>query len=490
MKKALLLAACIAGGAYLIGCGDSNTKPPITGDKDIQPAPFPTVNIPGFVFPEDSNKINQWLNSTDSASIISHGWGIWAGLTTLTGDSLNGSPLYVYETWQTPEDLQNELRTESGKSNGLQSETPDDGRQELHEPNQFEHAAKNIRMNEAKQMGEKIILKNTPPCNQPKFELGVYTTKVTVAYDIPAAQHIISNKLYDSSALAAMQSKGMTDIPDFPNTSIVIKPTYQIIPKSKIVDGYFAFRVWNGPNYCDSGFDQDQWRGVVFVDINNKSNGNGNLSVEDNPKRTAENTYNLNTFIHYTLSDADAKKLGKGAQAGDIAILVGMHVTSKEIKRWTWQTYWWTPNPDMPPTPSCQYIASKRPAEITGAPAHYAMSIGYTFIWPNQPYSGGNNKGTSIIAFNPFLEAGFSIFVFYAPGVVQSPSGTVYNKVGSQTGCMSCHALATFDQKVSIKNQLGNYIPDTYIDMVSDSNFKNRMKLDFLWSIQGSIIKK
>jgi len=108
---------------------------------------------------------------------------------------------------------------------------------------------------------------------------------------------------------------------------------------------------------------------------------------------------------------------------------------------------------------------------------------------PNQPYTGGDKKGTSVIAFNPFLEAGFGVSVFSSPGVVIGKNGTVYNRVGCQTNCMSCHAMAIYSQ-APINNQPGSYIPDTYVDMVKDPYFKNTLQLDFLWSIQANLLPK
>ena len=35
-------------------------------------------------------------------------------------------------------------------------------------------------------------------------------------------------------------------------------------------------------------------------------------------------------------------------KAGDLALLVAMHVTTKELPNWTWQTFWWEPFPTRP----------------------------------------------------------------------------------------------------------------------------------------------
>ena len=50
-------------------------------------------------------------------------------------------------------------------------------------------------------------------------------------------------------------------------------------------------------------------------------------------------------------------KPGTNAVAGDVAILVAMHVSTRETARWTWQTFWWTPTPENPHAPSSPNIA-------------------------------------------------------------------------------------------------------------------------------------
>jgi hypothetical protein len=115
------------------------------------------------------------------------------------------------------------------------------------------------------------------------------------------------------------------------------------------------------------------------------------------------------------------------------------------------------------------------------------MAIAYTFINPDQPYTGGNNKGVSIYAYNPYLEAGFDTNVFYEVAKVNTNGKTVINDVGVRTNCMSCHALANFNPGNAVATGPG-YIADTYIDM-EGARFNKVLKLDFLWSIQGNIIE-
>ena len=167
-----------------------------------------------------------------------------------------------------------------------------------------------------------------------------------------------------------------------------------------------------------------------------------------------------------------------------------MHVTSREVKRWTWQTYWWEANPDKPFAPSTQEIADAKPAQLKGAPRHYSMAVAYQMLQPAQPLTGGVNKGTPLFAFNPYLEAGFDPSVFQVFHPIQTPTGLLKTEYGMQTNCMTCHMLAQFNPKPGYYKNPNNretpYAADFYLDL-DDPLFNGVLKLDFAWSIIGSV---
>src|SRR5436309_10170796 len=43
--------------------------------------------------------VNGWITSDDAKAITGHAWELWAALTTLTNQELNGQKVPVYETW-------------------------------------------------------------------------------------------------------------------------------------------------------------------------------------------------------------------------------------------------------------------------------------------------------------------------------------------------------------------------------------------------------
>ena len=168
--------------------------------------------------------------------------------------------------------------------------------------------------------------------------------------------------------------------------------------------------------------------------------------------------------------------------AGDFAVLVAMHVAGREISRWTWQTFWWSPTPDNPQYPSSASIAALRPAMLSGPTRNYAMSLGYDMITPGQPNVGGQNSGLGLYAYNPYLEARFgpANLPDSLPGL--DPFGRpAANNVGVACNCMSCHMRANYNP--NNLESAPKYSGSRYTDM-NDRQFSGTLQVDLLWSIQ------
>ena len=433
----------------------------------VTPAPFPNLNIPDFKFPEDSLVLNKWIYDDDLAKIHSHAWGIWAGLTSPTKQKLGGKDLLVYETWHTPEEMIDIINDRPVKRSN---------RANLKRPRQFSHFHQSLNS----------------------------SIHESVSYSPAAAKHAITNKLFMATTLYEYAQKGMTDIPDFPNDAITVKPVFKVIKASKSGQDKFAITTWHGTIDSVAGFPEKNWHSAVYIDITNKSNGDGSqLSFPNSskaPAPTPASTYNLNDFINYTLNKEDAHFFNKefeenasnplNAKAGDIVVLVGMHVTTKENKRWTWQTFWWAPNADTPPLPSSKAIASLRPDALYGAASHYAMAVAYYMVNPQEPYTGTNITGKPNYAWNPYLESGFGqdIFADNISFVKTATGEKIPTDAGVRTNCMSCHAFATVSPSLldSTINFKTHYVGNSYVSL-DDPLFKDQLKVDFLWSIEGNV---
>jgi hypothetical protein len=167
--------------------------------------------------------------------------------------------------------------------------------------------------------------------------------------------------------------------------------------------------------------------------------------------------------------------------SGDYAVLVAMHVAGREIARWTWQTFWWTPTPSNPQFPSSKAIAALRPSALTGPARNYAMSLGYGIETPSQPNVGGQNSGAEMYVYNPYLEARFIPINLPDSLPGNNPDGfPAQNNYGTQCNCMSCHMRANFNPNALATAP--RYSGARYTDM-NDPQFEGTLQVDLLWSL-------
>lgn len=499
----LLLGGCVAFAVMAAtNCTQKKKEPGAdgpSGGASVKPVPLPTI-VPGFKFPEDSSVINGWTNNSkfaptnyDSASIYKHAWGIWAGLTAPSGQQYAGDNLRIYETWMGLNEIRDLVIDSNSKGGCAGTEAKRKfGRAPLTRPSQFGHALKFSKVSRA-QAGSFLAAtsgKKIKPAT-PLFQDAV-NQWVTVSYDPNAACFATSNQIFRTSVINKYYtSGGLGAIPQFPNSSITIKPTYLVYDTSVSL---FRMPVWiTAPNPANANF-FGLANSYVFIDSKNKQSA-GKVpvpvdSTESDPGKIAAATVNLTDFISLKVDQQMATYMnqqdsiqgmntatGGQAVAGQIAVLVGMHVTTKEITNWTWQSYYWTPNRDNPGSPSSPLAASLRPKEILGAAANYACVAAYVMLTPNNAPNASANG--SMFGYNPYLEGGFG------PGVFTFAN--TYNKgyqYGVQTNCMSCHALALADTTTNV----GRYTTDQTINLKDTLYYGSQVSLDFAWSIQTALV--
>jgi hypothetical protein len=448
----------------------------------FQPVPLPDPHIAGYKFPEAEDTIVGWTKDNNHRAMDLHAWGIWTALTQDSDQVFNGQKLRVFETWYDPDDLASTATPLTAAGQRIRSP------RRLQAPRQFQHGAANqALLNAAGPHGQSTIL-------------------AFVKYDPSASDFIVNKNLLSKAQLNTyLNTDHDSAVPAFPSTAIALKPVYTPLPTNQLIDGrYFLLMAWPGPPqltynqaqqlWNSQPFPQSAWAQCIWIDIQGKGNSGAGVDktcAADGSSRTSANTYGVDQFIHYQMTKAEADSANSAARsvqpsstaafsAGDFAVLTAMHVTSREMTRWTWQTFWWTNVPDNPAAPSAASIAAGRPPQLTGVARHYAQCTAYEEVMPPQPNSGGSNTGESVYCYNPYLEAPFS------PAVLPNsiPGMTVRNKqavktannVGVQTNCMSCHETAKFPPDPL------PYTGDRYVD-IDDPMFKGFLKVDFLWSI-------
>ncbi len=236
-----------------------------------------------------------------------------------------------------------------------------------------------------------------------------------VAFDPIAADFVRTHRLGSRAELARLRD-AHRPMPEFPRGAIAIKPVWFALADH----GLTAMPVWDGGAGPDEHGNPDRsWTRVVAITTNEeKLPDDATAEVEFAGHRVTAHEVRLYDFIH------------RGSQ-----ILVGMHVTTKELPDWVWATYWWHDRPNDGP------FAAGRPENVYHPANNYLMDVAYTADAPS---------------FNPWLEARF-------------PSG-------QHSNCVSCHQRAAFG--------VADYLPVTQGRTAADDPyFASHLATDFVWSL-------
>jgi hypothetical protein len=474
---------------------------PSSADAALQsaftPADLPDPKIAGYAYPEPAKTVEVWATSNDVDALARHVWGLWTALTMDSGQSFEGLPLRVFETWFTIDDLESATPLK-----GASRRRP----RPLGELEQLARGRESAKKNRLGPPSAKLAPSGTgtaSPGPDPRQAVGERELAGFIKFNPAAAEHIARNDLFSTSALTALVvDSGDRQIAPFPDNSIVIKAIYATFstttPGPFGTDAanpaapYALFPVWTGPPDAPVASPPTSWKACVWIDLLDTTDGPATGAVDttcdpSGASRTLATTYGLGRFLHFTLTASEAPPqkvptgttVGAEANVGDIVVLAGMHVTTRETAGWTWSTFFWTPSPDAPPFPSTPAFTAQRPAELTGAPRSYASCAVLAMQLPAQPLTGGATDGESLYCYNPYLEGQFGPAVLpdSRPGSYQGK--TVPNDVGSQSNCMACHAQATFAPP---GKTAPGYAGDRYVDLAG-SEFDGVLQTDFLWSV-------
>jgi hypothetical protein len=239
--------------------------------------------------------------------------------------------------------------------------------------------------------------------------------------------------------------------------------------------------LWQGPanSTNQNNPTPDKWNTCVLLDP--AATGGPNVApVQATAAQIAQKvsapSYGCTTYLYAPLATIYSFKMdaaeaaawnsvqgnGGNASAGDYGVLAAMHVNSKEIINWTWETFWWQPGGDPPNN----FPGSKSgmTANVKGPWRNYASCSAY-----NQ--TQGKTSSQMVVCFNPFLETSTGI-----------PDGI-------QSNCMSCHGTATAAGSNNTISPLP--YPSNYANPISfgeggkpiDPRFAGFTRTDFSWAI-------
>jgi hypothetical protein len=426
-RAAATLAGVLALGLMISVRAPAQRAGPPPGYYDIPP---------GYDFPADKQRLDQYRQTGNLSAERLHAWHVFAGMTQPTPDGQHP----IFTTWYS----EDETFQAGPAPQGL---IPRRVTFPFRVPAQFRESGL------APQAAGTALLS-------------------FVLYNYPAYYHIRSNRLYLTTTLDSLRQSGAADrvipadrtVPPFPADAIALKTIWWPVAKDKIT----PMPVWD-PDLNPArpaGNPFTTWARTVAIDP---------TRTNIPPDATTDILFNghlfpkshvvgLNSFYYIVLDQQTVSAamqnpvlaqgvqiaLGRPLQAGDYAVFLGTHVTTKEIDDWVWATFWWHDRPDA------GQFATDRPADVSGVWRNYLMSVSYDLNLPRE------SDGTAHVAFNPWLEGRFR-------------NGG--NGGGVVSNCMNCHNRAS-DPDL---NFLPVYRGDP--DPADAAYAAGRLRTDFLWSI-------
>lgn len=475
LKKTLWAAAAAVA---LVGCGDGGNSDNANPDRValIVPQDIP----PGYDYPGVRSVLQVYADQNDVVAMRRHSWNLWAGMTTASDASYNGTVLPIWETWCGTEEVFD------SKTCGLLS-VP---KRQFAAPNQHAHFLS---------QGLSMALDNTQVVSFNKYN--------PAAASFLAKRHAQNGSLYDytnGSDLVALNASWPQFTP-ISERSIIEAPytasssaaqgsaaieTKPVMLYVKAI-GLTAIPLWRGP--ADSWNLQnptpETWKTCVLIDpantapagtppvpydptihpgvINRQNTDNGGSGETAGCSPDQYLYAPMSTLYTFKMTADEAVQFNKAqggtATAGDYAALVAMHVSTKEIKNWVWQTFWWQPGSDtLNNFPGNKLNMTDN---VKGLWRNFAMCT----VWYQ---TKGASSEQMNVCFNPYLETSPTI-----------PSGLSSN-------CMSCHGTATVG--VATPNAAFPIsslpYPPHYRNPINFDGleFAPFTKTDFMWSIQNN----
>jgi len=484
LPKLLPLAVLIAGCVQPMPGGSPQgaaARPAAPAGAFIAVPPPPVRS-----FPSPPEVIQGWIDRMDSERIRAHGWDLWASITSPSPHA--GLP--VWETWYSGHELF-ELgpAARAARAAGAARTIPGSHLRDF-EP--------------ARQVGQPHSRAARPGTAAPIPTAPAERPTAFNRYS-PSVAHTIWDKglnnsqvldrindEFDRRRTPVAQRVVQTSVGAVDAASVVLKPVFQFVSGS----APSAIPVWTGISPAAStnlaNPSADTWRRCVVLDPVRTHPPGATMVMPCNaePARpwpvvslddfyairlTAETAAAYSQFAATSGDDigqankTDLASVMAMVKPGNLALLVAMHVTGKEISNWTWQTFWWALDPQDPLT------GRDRPADIGKPWSRYNMGTAYYMVTPPS-----SPTGDPLVSFNPYLETNLS-------NTVPGPGNTQIAWTGVNTNCMSCHRMAAWKRAAKpVPGHWGDspaYQPDGLIDPADATLFGGYVKLDFLWSL-------
>lgn len=472
---AVLLTASGAAPAQQAGAAAAAAAP-------IYPQPIPAqYNIPG-----NRAAIQKLADTNDVKGIRKHAWDVWSGLTADSRSKYQGKPLPIWETWLATSQVFTSPPKEVSP-NGDLAPLPKPNR-DFKSPHQFAHGASALRLAQMTNPGALVGFNKFDPS---------MTRYIWVGHEGPAGAGSKPPYFYSSFKsqwslnLAWPADTRLADrkVVDAPASALELKPVLQLVFANKLT----AIPFWQGPRASTVAAcanvdvaklvkpkghvtpsnchpDPSTWTSCVVVDAKNPAAAlraatpQELASADTSQVPGCKNAQygGIDLLYHFALDTDEAKAYNAAqnttaAAKGDSMVLVAMHVNTKEIEDWTWQTFYWQAGQATPD----DYPGSTqdKPAKLPAPWNNYNMCAAYAQT--TKP----NNQGEMNVCFNPYLET--------SPGIPD----------GLRSNCVSCHGTAAINNPPTGGYPLSYYKP---VDFNDPQYFECATQTDFSYAVQGN----
>jgi len=493
MKTSSFASALVLALTLFASCQKPSTvetpKPvPVATTGVITPTDIP----PGYGYPGDRAQIQAWADQWAIANITQHTWDMWAGMTADSGQTdPDGSKLPYWETWCGTADVfggncgQGKTLARPGRPFRVPSQLTHTARQKglLSSPPPDTQVVSFNKFNPS--MAQYLNAQHAGPGTAGPYNYTSSSSLISLNNAWPSATPTVARKVEEAPYQPATPGA-----PGF--AGIETKPVIFLVK----ANGLTPMPLWQGPSGSTNPTapTPNTWTTCVLLDPTS-TGGPDVAPIPATPQQIAQAVTMpyacdktkylyapLATIYSFKMNAAEAASWntvqqgvggsGGTAAAGDYGVLGGMHVNSKEIVDWTWQTFYWQPGPDTPNG----FPGSKAgmTANVKGPWRNYASCSAY-----NQ--TKGNNSTEMVVCFNPFLETAVS------PTSIPD---------GLQSNCVSCHGVAT-----AAGTSPGNGPPLTFLpyppnyqkpisfgegSIPIDPRFNGFTRTDFSWAIPSN----
>ena len=477
-------ALVLALALFAISCQQAQSPQPAASPVSVAspgatPAVITPTDIPtGYGYPGDRAQIQAWADAWEIAKITEHTWNMWAGMTADSGQTYNGTKLPYWDTWCGTEEVFGGSCGKSprpGRPFRLASQLTHVARQKgLSVPADTQVVSFN-KFNPS--MAQYLQAQHAGPGTAGPYNYTSVSSLIALNQAWPPNTPIVDRKVEESPYQPA--TSGAAGF-----AGIETKPVIFLVKAS----GLTPVPLWLGPAGSTNQTNPTPTTWTTCVLLDPASTAGPNVApVPATPDQIAQAVKMpyacdsqkylyapLATIYSFKMDAAEAAAWNNvqaplsgnpTASAGDYGVLGGMHVNSKEIINWTWQTFWWQPGQDTPNN----FPGSKAgmTANVQGPWRNYASCSAY-----NQ--TQGKTSTKMVVCFNPFLETSSGI-----------PAGMTSN-------CMSCHGTATAagsDNKLTFLPYPPNYLkPISFGEgtVPIDPRFAGFTRTDFSWAIPSN----